>query len=434
MRGIMDSRRISDDTIVITGIGVVSGFGIGYDALCAGLVAEKSCVRRLDGDGANRCRVRKGAFLEGFNPSDYEDTTHFGRLARGTQFSIMATDEAIKQACVPRALASDSQVGLVFASTRVALEKTQQFYGKILDKGPRLVNPLVFQETVNNAPASHICMRHGITGPSLTLTSGGTGGIQALAIASQWLGRGKVKSVVVTAADVADAPSQSAHGHARGHAPVELGGIEESCPFDRRRNGYVLGEAAVSLVLETWASARDRGVDPRVTLCGWGMAHDGCGPGRYHHDGLGMEASIRAAMEMASKGCGNIGWVLAGAQSSKVGDRSEARALRRVFSDRTPPVTALKSAVGKVESASAPLFIAAAVAGMRNEVLFPTLNHEEHDPDCELDLVKSTRRAYVDTVLANALWFGGGSASVVVQRWDDGCARGPSTTNAECSA
>jgi 3-oxoacyl-(acyl-carrier-protein) synthase len=414
----MRTTTESQPAIAITGLGVVSPYGVGLDAFRAGLESGRSCIGTISAYDLSRCRATKGAYYTGFQPDAFDASSGFGRMARGTQFSIMATDEALRAAGVSSATTDPTRLGVVFSSARVALEKTERFYATLIEKGPRLVNPLVFQETVNNAPASHICLRYGITGPSLTITSGGAGGLQAVAVAMQWLRLGRASVVVVTATEALHAVSQEIHSFARGHAPVDPDGLDDSCPFDRRRNGYVLGEAAVSMVLEAAPQAIERGAPVRAILAGCGVTHEAFARGRFQPDGRGIEAAFREALRAAGREPSAVPWVLAGAHSAQAADLAEARAIRSVFGggSAAPAVSAIKSMLGETEAASGSLGIAAAVLGMESGLLSPTVNCAEPDPECELDLVTAGRRMEVSSALVSAIWFGGGHAAVVVDR------------------
>jgi len=411
-------RMQTSTPIAITGLGVVSPFGVGMEALRAGLESGRSCVDTITAYDLSRCRATKGAYCADLRPEAFDASSGFGRMARGTQLSIMATDQALRAAQVSSATVAPTGTGVVFSSARVALEKTERFYATLLEKGPRLVNPLVFQETVNNAPASHICLRYGITGPSLTITSGGAGGLQAVAVGMQWIRLGRAQVVVVTSTEALQAVSQEIHSHAHGHAPVDPDGLNDSCPFDRRRNGYVLGEAAVSLVLEAAPRAVERGAEVRAILAGYGAAHEAYSRGRFHPEGLGIEAAFREALGAAGRAPWQVPWILAGAHSARVADLAEARAIRRVFGagSGAPAVSAIKSMLGETEAASGCLGIAAAVLGMEHGMLSPTVHCAEPDPECEVDLVTAPRRAQVEAALISSIWFGGGHAAVVVER------------------
>ncbi len=402
---------------MITGVGVVSPYGIGLDVFRGGLACGRSCIDEITAYNLSRCRASKGAYYGGFVPDEFDDSSEFGRIARGTQFAIIATDEALSDSNLTLKKTRNDNVGLVFSSSRVALEKTEYFYSNLLEKGPRLVNPLAFQESVNNASASHICIRYGISGPSLTITNGGSGTIQALAMAIEWLRMGRVDAAIVTSAESLNAISQEAHSYAHGHAPVKFKGINECCPFDKRRNGYIFGEGAVAFILEPYAQAIARGADIKAEIFGYGICHEAYQVARYHPEGFGIENAMHQALKMANLDPSTVQWILAAANSSQVADLAEARAIKRVFkhADNFPPVSAVKSMIGEMEGASGGFNTLAAITGIQDGYLYPTVNYQTPDSQCDLNHVLNVpQHSQISLAMINSICYGGGSSAALI--------------------
>lgn len=402
------------DPVVITGIGVISPYGIGLDRFRKGLLSLRICINgKVESHNLQLHRLLKGAYFSDFDPAGFDNSSVFRRLARGAQFSIIATEEALSDS----RLSPVENIGLIFSSSRIVLEKTEQFYQNLLRKGPRLVNPLVFQESVNNAPASHITIRYGIKGPSLTVVNGGTGTINSIAIAMEWIETEKVNAVLVLSAESLTPLSQIFHAYAKGHAPVKDRGINECCPFDIRRNGYIFGEGAVALVLERRSRAIKRKADIKAEILGYGINHDAYGVARYHPDGSGIGLAMRQALRMADLNTGSVEWLLSSANSSPYGDLAEAKAINHLFGrDRCPPVSAIKSLIGETDAASGGFNILAAITGMMDGFLYPTVNCEIPDPGCDLNHVLDRPvQKNVSIVMANAVWYGGCNSSIVIK-------------------
>ncbi len=405
--------------IVITGVGVVSPYGTALAVFRAGLANSRSCIDDITAYDLSRCRARKGAYYNNFVPGEFDDSTAFGRVARGTQFSIIATEEALLDSNLNLEIKGNAKIGLIFSSSRVVLEKAELFYLNLLEKGPRLVNPLGFQESVNNAPASHICQRYGITGPSLTITSGGTSTIQAMAVAMAWLRIGRVDAVIVTSTESLSAISQVAHSYAHGHAPIKCAGVDECCPFDKRRNGYVFGEGSVAFIVETEAHAIARDAHIEANILGYGITHEANQFAQFNLEGFGIEIAMRSALKMANLNHSSMQWILAAARSSQGADLAEARAIKRLFGERKdgPPVSAIKSMIGETDAASGGFNILAAITGMEDGLLYPTINYQEPDRRCDLDhVVNVSRHEQVTLAMINATWNGGGCSSFLISR------------------
>ena len=405
--------------IVITGIGVVSPYGSGLEAYRTGMASGRSCIHDVTAYDLSACSARKGAYLTDFMSDEFDGSAEFGRVARGTQFSMIATEEAIRDCNLPLGEAESAHVGLLFSSSRIALEKMELFYSKLLAKGPRLVNPLHFQEAVNNAPASHISECYGITGPSLTITSGGTGAIQAVAVAITWLRLGRVDKAIVVSAESLTAMSQLAHSYAHGHAPVERNGVNECCPFDVRRNGYILGEGAVAFVLETESNAVARGAEIKATILSYGIVHEAFQVGRYHVAGMGIEKAMRQALTMSQIEGSSVNWILSAANSSLPSDLGEARAIGRVFGRGkiSPPVSAIKSLIGETDAASGGFNMLAAITGIQDGLMYPTVNCMDIDPQCDLNHVLDVpKQGEISIAMINATWYGGGSSAAIIKK------------------
>ena len=404
--------------IVISGLGVVSPFGIGLDALSGGLAAGRSCVKEITAFDLSRCRARVGADFEGYEADQFDDSKTFGRTARCTQFAIISVSEALRRAAIDLDSIDNTRVGLFLSSARGAYEKTEKFYANLVEKGPRFVNPLLFQESVNNAPAAHVSLHYGFTGPCLALTSGGVGTTQAMAMGRLWLMQNKLDYALIVSTEALTQISHEAYSHAHGHAPVRLDGVHESCPFDQRRNGFVFGEGAVTLVMERQTAAQRRGVEAPVSVAGIGIAHDGYGVAKNDPHGSGIAMAMQQCLQVAGREADDVDWILAAANSSPVGDRAETRAIKRVFAT-APPVTSLKSVYGELEGAAVAMDVASAMVAMSHNTLLPTINYQQPDPECDLDYVADgVRDGELNVVMLNGCSFGGGAGSVLLHKVD----------------
>ena len=405
------------EAIGISGIGVVSPFGIGLDALSRGLAAGRGCVKAITAFDLSRCRARAGAYFEDYETAQFDDSKTFGRTARSTQFAIISVSEALRRASIDLDSVDKPRIGLFLSSVRGAFEKTERFYAGLVEKGPRFVNPLLFQESVNNAPVAHVSLHYGFTGPSLALTTGGSGTIQAMAMASVRLRQGVLDYALIVSTEALNRIGHELYSHAHGHAPVRLEGVHESCPFDRRRNGFVFGEGAVTLVMERRETAARRGVATMAGIAGIGMAHDGWGAAKNDPCGGGIETAMRQCLQAAGRRPGDVDWILAAANSSPVEDLAETRAIKRVFATAVPPVTSLKSVYGELEGAAVAMDVAAATVAMSRNTLLPTLNYQQPDPQCDLDYVANDARdGEPAAVMLNGCSFGGGAGSLLLHK------------------
>ncbi len=406
--------------IVITGCGAVSPYGIGIPALFEGLKTGQSAIS-LAPFYDEESVVKKAGYCHDFKPELYNPSNSFTkslkRLARGTQFAIIAADQALEAVGYQSEENKGDRVGIVLSSTRTVLEKTEKFYEVLLDKGPRATSPLIFQETVNNASASHISIKYKITGPCITLTEGATSAFSGIVMASGWLRAGKVDRVLLLCAEGLTTFCQKAYNHALGHAPVVSNKTDNCCPFSLERNGYVLGEGAVAIILETQEHAIKHHANIRALIAGWGFAHDAYRVGRCHPEGRGLEMAMKNAIEMSNLSPNEIDWIIANANGSVVGDSAESRAINRVWKNDAPPVSAIKSMLGETEGITGGFAMLAGLLGMEYDILFPTLNYQTIDPSCSVDCVPNQSRIKASQhILLNAMGFGGTCGSVVMTK------------------
>ena len=401
--------------LAVSGIGVVSPFGVGVPLLLQGLSEGRSGISEDSQDFGFGIERLPGGHLADFAADAFDASPAFSRAGRTTQIATVAVSEALASSGID---SGGDRLGVVFCSARGSLERTERFYEGLVEKGPRLVNPLIFQESVNNAPISHISIRYQLTGPSLTLTTGAVAVFQALEIVRAWIEAGMIDQALMVCGDPVDPISQIAHYVGGGHAPTRRNGTRESCPFDRRRNGYVLGEAAIAMVVENADRAAARGVETYGTIVSSAVVHTGGRAGRVDVEGRGIERAMRSCIAKLDTSETSIDWVLAAANSSAVIDRAELCALQRVFGPRLRelPLTALASMIGETDGAAAGLGMLAGMLGSRAGILFPTINFEAADKDWDIDCVpNAARQAKSQQVLVNAVSFGGGAGACVLR-------------------
>jgi len=406
--------------IVITGCGAVSPYGIGVQALFDGLQAGQSTISSAPFYKGSV--VKRAGYFQDFKPELYKKSDksfikYLKRLARGTQFAIIAADQALQEVGYQSGESNGDRIGIVLSSTRTVLEKTENFYEVLVDKGPRATSPLIFQETVNNASASHITIRYNITGPCITLTEAAISVFSGIVIASGWLRAGKVDRVLLLCAEGLTALYQNAHNHALGHAPVLSDKTNNCCPFSLERNGYVLGEGAVAIILETQEHAVKRHANILAHIAGWGFAHDAYRVGRCNPNGWGLEMAMKKAIEMANISANEIDWIIANANGSVAGDIAESRAINRIWKKDSPPASAIKSMLGETEAAAGGLALLTALLSMEYDILFPTINYQIADPSCQVDCVPNHSRIKASKhILLNTMGFGGACGSLVMTK------------------
>ncbi len=391
----MDHERRGRRRVVLTGLGVVSSAGIGLDAFFAGL-------RGPVADGERRVRE--------FDPSPWFDPKQARRADRFQQFAVAAAQMALDDA---GGLSPDpAKAGVVMGTGVGGLQTLESQIRVMLDKGPRRVSPFLVPMMMANAGAAAISMRFGWRGPCETVVTACAAGTQSIAAAYRLVASGRCDAVLGGGAEAAMTPVAIA-AFANMTA---LSGTGESRPFDRRRNGFVMGEGAGAVVLEDLERAEARGARIYAEMLGAASTADA------HHitapapGGTGALACMELALEDAGVAAGEVTHVNAHGTSTPLNDLAEAEALEKLFGTDGPPVTSIKGVTGhSLGAAGAIEGVASALTIDRGEIP-PTVGLEELDPDIHLDVVTGGPRPFeAGVVLSNSFGFGGHNGTIVLR-------------------
>ncbi|MBI2570370.1 MAG: beta-ketoacyl-[acyl-carrier-protein] synthase family protein [Candidatus Schekmanbacteria bacterium] len=414
-----------DDRVVVTGIGCVTALGVGVEPLRESIVAGTSGIRPLDlpAPAAPSGAPRLAARLRDFVPGAFLEANVLRRMDDVSRMAVAASSLALSHAGL--AEASDrppaDRVGVIMGTSFAAASNTDAFFCGIVDSGPARANPILFPNTVPNAPTSLIAIHWGFKGPNTTFSQKEVSGMDAVAYAMNLLAHRRADVVLAGGGEEASdimfrcfARLGLLSPGRRGTGPVGLR------PFDRTRNGLVLGEGAGVLVLEREADARARGATIWGVLAATVGGAAPCGPHEYDHSGRAWAVVMRQALAAAGVTGGDVaarGWVAATANGSRYLDAAEAHAIRGCFREQADEVavSALKGMMGALH-ADGPLRIAAGLLSLRHGVIPPTVGLQEVDPQCGgLDhVIGSARRRRVETVVVSAAAAGGAIRCLVL--------------------
>jgi 3-oxoacyl-[acyl-carrier-protein] synthase II len=383
---------MTPERIVVTGVGVVSALGAGREAFWRGLAAGASGLRPLSLFTATPGASGLAGEIAEFSPAPFIGTKGIRHFDRTALLLASAAKLALEDAGVRSAAANparDDRIGIVVGSTYGSIGSIAAFDTDALREGPSYVNPMEFPNTVLNAPASRVSILLGVTGPNATISTGEASALDALGYATDFLRLGRAGAML--AGGVFGLGEDVYRGFAGTRALSGSNGGDEVCaPFDRRRNGIVLGEGSCLLFLEPLAAARARGARIYGEITGYG---NGFRPRDADPVACGRRV-VRAAIGRA-RPLRADGWcVFGGASSSVVGDRLEAQTLRAAFDGDVacPPVSAIKSMCGECLDASGALQAAAALLALTERVVPPTINHRVADEECDVDCVPNAAR------------------------------------------
>ena len=405
--------------VVVTGLGAVTPAGHNAPATWAALKAGRNAVERAPRLAAAGCRSQIAAEVRGFDPAALPSGQKATRLSRNAQFALAAALEAWRDATLDSVTLDPARCGVILGTAFGSSTDTFQQTESYLKSGLRGIHPTCAPRAMSNAPAAHIALEFGLRGPSFTVGSACAAAGHALGLALRLIQYGEADLVLAGGTDEISCilvPAAFDRLHAlsvRNDAPERA-----SRPFDRERDGFVMGEGAGVLVLEDREHALRRGARVYAELSGFGMATD------VHHltapDPLGAGAAqaMRLALRDAGREAAHVGYVNAHGTSTPLNDAMETRALHDVLGANAGSiaVSSTKSMIGHLLGASAAVGLIATVLSVREGVVHPTINYETPDPACDLDYVPNKSRLLaVELALVNSFAFGGHCVSLAVQ-------------------
>ncbi len=403
--------------VVVTGIGAITPLGHTVESTWDGLVAGRSGVAEIDGFDTSDLAVRIAAEVRGFDPVAVFGKRTARHLDRVVQLALVATREAFEGSKLD--VASDPhRVGVVYGTGIGGLHSLEQGHRTLLERGPEWVNPYLLPMMIPNMAAGQIAMEWGIRGPSSCAVTACSASAQAIGEAFDLIRLGRADAVVCGGAE-ASVTRLGLSGFAAMKALSTRNADPEraSRPFDSARDGFVMGEAAASLVLEERDYALGRGAPILAELAGYGATSDAHHVTSPSPDGDGAMRAMLAACEDAGVAPSEVGYVNAHGTSTPPNDRTEALALRRIWGGRTPPISSTKSMTGHTLGAAGALESVACIKALTTGLLPPTVNLEDPDPECSADHVALVARpAEVSVVMTNSFGFGGHNASLVFRR------------------
>ncbi len=404
--------------VVVTGVGAISPLGVGTAPTWEGLLAGRSGAGPITRFDAEAFSVRFACEVKGFEPADFIGRRDVRKMDRFTHFAVAASLMAAEDAGLALPVADPARVGVVIASGIGGFETFENEHTKLRERGPRRISPFFIPAMVVNLAAGQVSIRFGAAGPSTAPATACAAGAHAIGDAFRQIRHGYADAMVaggaeatITALGVGGFASMRALS-TRNDAPERA-----SRPFDRGRDGFVVGEGAGVLILEERERALRRGAEPIAEILGYGMSADAFHATAPAEDGNGAVRAMRAALDESGLDPAAISAVNAHGTSTKLNDATETKALRTVFGealDRTP-VSSSKSMTGHLLGAAGGLEAAICCLSLKHQVMTPTINYEDPDPDCQLDVVPNEARpARLETMLSNSFGFGGMNASLII--------------------
>lgn len=408
----MTTRRV-----VVTGVGLVSPLGIGTRETWEGLVAGRSGAGHVTRFDASDFSSRIACEVKGFDPLDYADRRDARKMDTFIQYALAASLFAAEDAGLEPPLEDPDRVGVVISSGIGGFETIEREHRKLLEKGPRRISPFFVPAMVVNLAAGWVSIRLGARGPNSAMATACSAGAHAVGEAFRLVRYGHADVMVAGGAEATITP-MCIGGFASMKALSTRNDEPEraSRPFDRDRDGFVVGEGAGILILEEREQALARGAPLYAEVLGYGMSGDAHHITAPAEDGGGAVRVMQAALAEAGASPEDVDAVNAHGTSTPLNDRIETAAIRRVFGEHADrlAVSSTKSMTGHLLGGAGGLEAGISCLTLRHQTLPPTINYETPDPDCDLDNVPNTARpATVRSVLSNSFGFGGTNVSLL---------------------
>ncbi len=418
----MTGTKRKNDRIVITGMGAVTPIGIGVGEYWQNLTAGRCGVEKITRFDTEGLPVKIAAEVKGFDPEKYMPKKLTREMDAFMQYGYAAAMEAIEEAERDGAAAAPDRMGIVVGTALGGIAPIGETQHGISTGEHKRVSPRFVPKIIGNEVAAQVAIAKGYRGPSLTVSTACSSGGDAISMAAMLLQSGQADAVLAMGAESALSPVfilglSSAHALSTNNDNPQ----SASRPFDRDRDGFVIGEGGGALILETEENARSRGAEIFAELAGFANCTDGYHVTSPHPEGIGAVYCMRKAIEHAGMDAGEVDYINTHGTATGVGDPIETHAIRELFGDhcKDMAVTSTKGATGHMMGAGGITEAITCIQCIRTGVIPPTLNLDHVDEKCApLNFVpKKSVRKEVQAAMSNSFGFGGQNSSLVFRKY-----------------
>ena len=412
----MSRRRV-----VVTGLGIVSPVGIGVEESWRGIVAGRSGIGAITHFDASTFPTRIAGEVKNFEAEKYMDKKEVRRNDRFIQFAMAAADMAMHDSGLDMSKENPERVGAIIGAGLGGLQTIEEVHSVYLEKGVRKISPFFIPGLIVNLAPGQVSLKYGLKGPNYSPVSACATGNHSIGDAMMLIER-DMADVIVTGGAEATITPIGIGGFCAARALSERNDAPEkaSRPFDKGRDGFVAGEGSGLLVVEEYEHAKKRGARIYCELAGYGAIADANHITAPAPEGEGGQRAMRMALKDAGIAPEGIGYVNTHGTSTPQGDIAECQAIKKVFGDwakKGLSISSTKSMTGHLLGAAGGAEAVFSVLALATGVLPPTINVEEQDPECDLDVIPNTaREKRVDAVISNSFGFGGTNAVICFKR------------------
>jgi 3-oxoacyl-[acyl-carrier-protein] synthase II len=405
----------------VTGVGLLTPLGIGTEVSWDAILASKSGIAGITAFDATAFSCRIAGEVKGFDPANYIEKKEIKKMGRFIQFAIAAADFALKDSGLNVTPDIAEEVGVYIGSGIGGFEVIEREHQTLLEHGPRRISPFFIPATIINLASGYVSIKSGAKGPNSATATACTTSAHSIGDSFRMIQRGDAIAMICGGTEAAVTP-MGIGGFAamRALSTRNDDPLRASRPWDKDRDGFVVGEGAGILVIEELEFAKARGARILAELVGYGMSADAFHVTAPSPDGDGAFRVMRNALKDANLVPGQIDYINAHGTSTEVGDRAETMAMKRAFGEHAYKVaiSSTKSMTGHLLGGAGGIEAGITVLAIRDQVAPPTVNHDCPDVDCDLDYVPNHARPMkIDHALSNSFGFGGTNGCLIFKRY-----------------
>ncbi|SFH89212.1 3-oxoacyl-[acyl-carrier-protein] synthase II [Tindallia magadiensis] len=410
-----------DQRVVITGMGAVTPIGIGVDAFKDSLMNGASGAGPITHFDASEYSVQFAAEVKDFNPADYLDKREAKKMDRFTQFAAAAAYETLENANFKEGDLDPDEFGVILGCGIGGLTTLEEQHTNLLNRGPRRVSPFLIPMMISNLAAGQVAILMNAKGPNMTIVTACASATNAIGEAFKMIQRGAAKAILTGGTEASITPiSIAGFASMKALSTRNDSPCTASRPFDSQRDGFVMGEGAGLIMLESYEHAKKRGATILAEMVGYGTHTDAYHITAPDPDGKGASIAMQKAIEDADITPEAIGYINAHGTSTDYNDRLETTAIKNVFGDHAPnlKISSTKSMTGHLLGAAGGVEAIACVLALQEQKIPPTINYESPDEACDLNYTPNkAQSATFQYTLSNSLGFGGHNACILIKSY-----------------
>jgi 3-oxoacyl-[acyl-carrier-protein] synthase II len=413
---------VADRRVVVTGVGLVSPVGIGTEETWKSLQAGRSGAGPITLFDASQHSSRFACEVKGFDPLNWVEKKDVKKMDRFIQFAVAAADFALKDSGLKIDAGNNEMVGVYVGSGIGGFATIEREHTILMERGPSRISPFFIPAAIVNLASGWISIRSGAKGPNSATCTACTTSAHAIGDSFRLIQRGDADAMIAGGSEAAITPLGTG-GFCSMRALSQRNDDPQTAsrPFDKDRDGFVIGEGSGVVILEELEMARRRGAHIYCELVGYGMSSDAYHISAPCEDGDGAYRVMNKAIKDARIEPSAIGYINVHGTSTPQGDKVEVIAIKRVFGDhaRKMPISSTKSMTGHLLGAAGGLEAGITALALRDQILPPTINYTTPDPDCDLDIIPNeARRVKLEYALSNSFGFGGTNGALVFKGYE----------------